>query len=314
MNPLRYYKTLRQYANVLSPGILLDCIWCRLRYGVITEQYFALNFHKKSGRERKTYVSRIYDDKLRAVINKVRPEEREALCNKYIFNRVFHDYIRREYLLTEESTEDEIRAFVDKHEKVLVKPLNLTQGKGIRLLTRADLSEEICADLASKGFLMEEYIRQHHLMAQYNADSVNSVRIMTLKDAKGRAHLLGACLRIGGKGSVVDNFHSGGICYPLDLEHGIVCAPGAGTHGVSDVVFHPSTQKCVLGFQVPHWELLCQTVLEASKLTALRVVGWDVAVTETGVMLIEANVSADFTVIQIAGGVKARVEEILKEG
>ena len=46
----------------------------------------------------------------------------------------------------------------------------------------------------------------------------------------------------------------------------------------------------MLGFQIPNWNVLLQEVEEAAKLLPqCRFIGWDVAITEMGIELIEGN-------------------------
>ena len=48
------------------------------------------------------------------------------------------------------------------------------------------------------------------------------------------------------------------------------------------------------GFQLPVWTEACQLAREAARLfLPLRFVGWDIALTETGPVLVEANWNSD---------------------
>ena len=46
----------------------------------------------------------------------------------------------------------------------------------------------------------------------------------------------------------------------------------------------------MIGLQIPHWDKILTTVQEAGKLLPnMRYIGWDIAVTEEGCEIIEAN-------------------------
>lgn len=93
-------------------------------------------------------------------------------------------------------------------------------------------------------------------------------------DGKGIPRILTASLRVGGKGSEVDNYHSGGIGYPIDVTTGIIKAAGADIMGVRHL-FHPATNVKVLGFQIPNWDGLVTFVFDAcTVIPTARLIAW----------------------------------------
>ena len=124
--------------------------------------------------------------------------------------------------------------------------------------------------------------------------SVNTVRVYSVLDRKGKAHILKAVLRAGVGDSVVDNFHSGGVIYPVNVEHGFIESYGERRVEKEGVFIHPGTDIVMLGFKIPHWELMKETVRKmAESLPQIRYIGWDMVITPDGVDLIEANDNAD---------------------
>ena len=103
----------------------------------------------------------------------------------------------------------------------------------------------------------------------------------------GTVHLLAAVLRIG-NGDVIDNFASGGMFTMLD-ESGVALYPGVDKQ--SNVYReHPVTGTPIVGFQVPMYD----RVLELTHRLARRTpeapyVGWDLAITPNGPVVIEGN-------------------------
>jgi hypothetical protein len=56
-------------------------------------------------------------------------------------------------------------------------------------------------------------------------------------------------------------------------------------------------------FVVPHWNLVRRTILKAAEsMLPLQTLGWDVVITETGVVLLEANDSWGIYVLQSGWG------------
>lgn len=63
---------------------------------------------------------------------------------------------------------------------------------------------------------------------------------------------------------------------------------------------HPKSQLSTLGFQIPHWDkVLALTEEAALRMEGIGMVGWDVAVTEDDVCLIEGNSEASYHIIQL---------------
>lgn len=312
MKTTAFVKKVQKHTS--SKAILLDCIWCRILYGIRPEQYFVLDMAMKSHRCRKQYISTATNDKLLKLLNSDQAD-RPNIGNKYLFNKKFAEFIYRDWLYCADADKNEIEEFMQKHPRVLMKLVGETQGKGIELIQgMEDLQRLGGADaLIQKKCLLEDFIVQHHELAAFNPDSVNTVRVYTLKDRNGKVYIFGAALRIGAPNNYVDNFHAGGCAYSIDVESGIVEAKGIRTVGKERVIFHPGTDKCVLGFRIPNWEKIEDTVIRAAEISNLRLLGWDVAVTEDGAELIEANNGADIDLAQFTHGVKDTVNAILKD-
>lgn len=58
-------------------------------------------------------------------------------------------------------------------------------------------------------------------------------------------------------------------------------------------MIHPGTDIVMLGFVIPHWDLMKETVCKmAESLPQIRYIGWDMVITPDGVDVIEANENA----------------------
>ena len=91
----------------------------------------------------------------------------------------------------------------------------------------------------------------------------------------------------------MDNFHSGGVGYPLDAEHGVVMAAGRAMTG-ERYLYHPGTGAKMIGFEVPEWDKLVAFVFKATQvIPSARMIAWDVAVLEDGFEMLEGNYNGD---------------------
>ena len=218
------------------------------------------------------------------------PADLALIANKELFNAYFKDFVRRDWLYLPDAPPEEVRAFFARHAQFLVKGNLTTQGAGIRKLDSAGLDPDaFLREHEGEALLLEEVIRQHPELDALNPSSVNTVRIVTAL-YKGHTLLVGGALRCGGAGSVVDNFSSGGVAYPLDMETGTVTGPGM-DHDGNRYDCHPATGARVTGFQVPFWEETVRAVRAAAGMVPkVGYIGWDVAITAEGPEFVEGNV------------------------
>lgn len=289
---------------VKAIGILIDFLICKKRYHVQFEEYRQYSFHKLRHSARKEYVTE-YD------VIKVMPElynkgdMRHTLDNKSVFNTFFGDLLGRDYCHV--SKEDEVRFldFVSAREKIIIKPTNSWCGHGVSKIAipaESDERKALFRNLISNygEFLAEECFVQHAQISKLNPDSVNTIRVISMVDAAGKVHIPFASIRIGRKGSAVDNFCAGGMAAAIDAASGIVVThafDGAG----NQYFVHPDSEVQIIGFQIPEWNELIKTITKAAeRIPTMRFIGWDVVVREDGkVCLIEGNSNPGARTLQL---------------
>ena len=163
--------------------------------------------------------------------------------------------------------------------------------------------EQVWQRLVKEDYIAESLLTQCDEMASLHPGSVHTVRALTIK-----GKLVSAVLRMGVGGAFVDNGCSGGIFAGLDVDTGIVTTQGADLKD-HRFLLHPTTGVTIPGFHVPQWEQVRATVEQAVKLAPDAVIiGWDVAITADGPVLIEGNAYPSVQIMQTAGleGMKRR--------
>ena len=187
-----------------------------------------------------------------------------------------------------------------------MKPMTGSGGHGIHIVNCAELDGGLYDYCKRKNAVAEELIVQHPVLSQIYSHSVNTIRVFTYN-----TKVIGAVLRIGQGGAKIDNASSGGIFAPIDITTGIVTS-GAFDFNLSEVlVVHPDTKKPIPGICIPYWGK-CKTMVEATStlLEGLPLIGWDVAITENGPILVEANCEPEIPLLQIPA--KYGIRNILK--
>lgn len=218
--------------------------------------------------------------------------EKEALASKARFLTVFAPDVRRAHVYAPEADFAAFCTFLDENDTFFLKPVGGTMGRGIERRRSAAIPDRAAFynDCRAQRLLLEASIRQHPALEALSPGCVNSVRVNAARGRGGRVRLIGACLKCGGQGAATDNFHTGGIAYPLELASGRVSGPGRNNTDLGDYTRHPASGAYLPGFQIPFWPELTACVRRAmDRVPGMGYVGWDIAVTPDGPELIEGN-------------------------
>lgn len=206
----------------------------------------------------------------------------------------YAEFVHRDWLVPAKAGEQAFVDFARKHESYIVKPR--TKGRGEGVYISHYISDDICKTefktLCEEDAIVEEVIRQHESQRALYPDSVNTIRYATVLTDDG-VLLLSPSMRIG-NGGVIDNFCKGGLSVMIDAETGKIETPGVDRmHNVYER--HPLTDTPLVGYQIPHWQLLKETVRKMALVDPEAVfVGWDIAVTPDGVDMVECNNNQGF--------------------
>jgi hypothetical protein len=143
------------------------------------------------------------------------------------------------------------------------------------------------------GYIIEHYLQQHPVLSDIHPNSVNTLRIW-LYQARGEVKIGGAFLRVGRKGSLVDNTSGGGIYCIVDLATGILQYAASAKNPLLQMSRHPDTDGQISGVQLPFWpECLKLAARAMQAFPHVNVAGVDVAIAVDGPKMIELNVKPD---------------------
>jgi hypothetical protein len=175
--------------------------------------------------------------------------------------------------------------------RAFAKPVDGRSGEGARIFDRAtdDLERFVAPP---RSYMFQPLIRQHPMLAEVHPGSVNPIRIDTLLRTDGTCVHSGAVLRMGVGGSITDATGTGGLMVPIDRETGQLGRLARSKPKYGNRLFerHPDTGVTFAAIRLPFWEEVLATVRQgALALRPLVSIGWDVALTEDGPLLIEAN-------------------------
>lgn len=168
---------LAERLHVSKYRLYWDAACCYVRYGVTPNEYVGFDFYKYNHFYRHLFYTARHSYYYEKRLNN--QKYRHFFDNKADFNRLFKDFVRRDWLFTKGKSEEELQRFIAQHEKIMVKPVGLSSGRGIHVLK----SGEALAEFTTGDYLLEDFIVQHPDMSQVNPSSVNSIRVYTMLSA-----------------------------------------------------------------------------------------------------------------------------------
>lgn len=204
------------------------------------------------------------------------------------------------------NTEDVIRLLEDVSNLVF-KPSAGTHGDGFYRFEYADgaylingktcSKEEIVTTINSQKsfYIITECLTMHDELRRFYPKSVNTIRVMVINSSGYEPKIMQTYMRIGSeKTGFTDNVGYGGICVSINKETGELYNPQTlKNHVYYDCPVHPDTNVPIAGI-VPCWQEMRKAVLEiAGYLKELEYLGFDVAITNEGIKVLEINIHQD---------------------
>ena len=152
---------------------------------------------------------------------------------------------------------------------------------------------DLYSEVIKSDFLFQETVIQHPALNKLNPFCLNTIRFDTFIDKEGKVDIISGYIRMSINKNHVDNISSGGCLVGIDLRTGRLKKEGYSTfsyYGVKLLSSHPITGTVFEDFEIPHFDKAKSLTREAARLIpGLRIVGWDVAIGESGPVLIEGN-------------------------
>lgn len=267
-----------------------DIIYCVFRYKAAYHDYIIFEFWKYNDKQRKTYFTRFKSKDFIMYMND--PSYSHIFDNKNEFNKVFKDYIGRDYVDLESATEDEIKKFFKSNDEIFCKPNSLSCGRGCMKVKTSDFKnfDEFLKFIKEKDFgTIEEVVKNHPDIDKIYPFAANTMRVITMIDQDGVPHCIYAVFKMGKDGRVVDNY---GLHGPINLETGEFMYPAHSGDTTEDKIYyeHPYSHIKLVGMKVPLYKEVIDCALKAAKVVPqIRYVGWDIAITPKGPAIIEGN-------------------------
>ena len=192
----------------------------------------------------------------------------------------------------------------------VIKPNMGSLGRGVNTYAKTNkgivddsgnlkTEQEIIKDIFNNrkirtdSFIVQERLKNHpEFLKLYPSDNLHNIRLMTLIKSSGKCNIFHGHLQIATDHHAASQQGNLRIKISLNdgsLDYGVLKDNDKG--GFEKVTRHPVTGQEFKDFKIPFWkEVLAFADEAAMKLLPLRTLGWDIAITEKGVVCIETNV------------------------
>lgn len=307
-----------------------------VRHGEVDEFYFAYGKDYLTRRQMREYVPYREFRIKRNLLNLTYPVNYICLLrDKDIFGRIMTSLripitrniaiIKQNRVLSEEGEvlHEDLEQFVRQNAPVFIKQVNGECGDGVFSVCCRDGALSVngrpCDSLSSKldgeaTYVVQPTLVQHPELSRLYPQAVNTLRIITVRNPEGEIEIFSTVLRVGVHGNQVDNWALGGLSFGVKEDGRLTdrgfYKPGHGTVQTS----HPDTHVVFGTFRIPFCREAKELCIKAhNALKGIHSIGWDVAITEHGPILIEGNDNWEISLIQVCnGGVRESFDRLFR--
>ena len=197
--------------------------------------------------------------------------------------------------------------------KVVIKPTNGLGGKDIKIVSSDTMLETL--NNCSRSCIAEEFINQHESINNIFSESVNTIRILTLKK-NNQIDIVHMILKVGRSSTKhLDNIGQGGISVDIDISSGTL---GKGytfyEFGHIEHTHHPDTNCKFYGKYIPYFNELKDLAISAHEMfPSFTLVGWDISITGNGPIIVEGNRIPDLSLHQIHEPLKNKLYDSITQ-
>ena len=275
--------------------LIADILASKLLYGVSPLEYFQFEFQNKSDKGKNEYFTDA--EKFIAFRPAYDFSKYELVRNKWNQYTTLKDLFARDCVLcandAADSSKEKFIDFLKKHPIFVFKPLRASCGNGVRIIDFEKLNiteDQLFGTLSKENGIADQQIIQDKRMECLHPGSVNTIRLVAVRDRNNnKNYYTQSLLRMGRGDAIIDNY-MGAIRARIDTNSGI--AYTLGLDGYNDYyVCQPDTGVQIVGFKVPEWNQLIEVADSAlCKIEDYaRYIGFDFALSEDGWKIVEIN-------------------------
>ena len=285
-NMNRILKKVAKVNNKSISYVRFDFLKTTLRYNIGYIDYMKGDYLNLKKEEKKDFLTTRNYYK---IINYLNDRNYQFICrDKILTNNIYKDFIGRDFIDLRKASFADFKSFLKDKDVVYAKLYNGFGGQGIdKVIVKdiRDLKKAYNNYKKNKQYLIEEEIKQHEYLNKINPFALNNVRVVSVI-ANNEVNIFEIVLRINdGRCDVISSY---------DLE-AILNEDGTlGGRMVDDELniydVHPKTGFDFKSIKIPYMKEVIELVKKAALVVPdIRLIGWDIAITPKGPVVIEAN-------------------------
>lgn len=291
-NNIRILKDIFRTTKKKKIQVIKEIIKYKKKYEINIEDYLSFQFYNMEEDQIATFFTYQMNNKL---IDKSNEKSKKYIFNdKELFDIIFDDYLGREWISNKSISYEEFAEFIENKEFLFYKKVNGSRGIGAKridiLAYNGDI-ERLYNDIKAldKG-IVEEHIVAHKDINKICDTGLSTIRVVTLNQ-NGKCKILHGVFMIINGDIVNCEVTGGGLSACINVHTGIVETDAVDIKR-NFYETHPISGEKIKGFQIPYWEEVVQLVNKIyDKVPGINYVGWDIAITEDGPIVIEGNAS-----------------------
>ncbi|GAB3037266.1 sugar-transfer associated ATP-grasp domain-containing protein [Bowmanella dokdonensis] len=335
---LREYLQIAQYCARVKQGLtllqLLKISWCRLKWGFGPVDYVLFGFADKPLSAPGSYLKKHELEILQKALNQ--EAFRPLVADKMNYHRICQQQglAAPEVLaVVQNSSLSDPQPFeqIKDAQGLLVRLQSWGEGQYIFKPAGGSHGEDIfCFRFAGQGlqdihgkeldptglmqklqlgrFVLQRYAAPHPALNDVMpGPGLGTLRLVTV-NREGQVELVIGCAKLPVGGNLIDNFNAGkslNLVSAINLDSGrLISTYGPDPLNEGNIRLftqHPQTQTKLSGYLLPNWQEIVSLVKRGAEVfNQLPTIGWDVALTTEGPLLIEANSLFDCDILQVA--------------
>ncbi len=163
-----------------------------------------------------------------------------------------------------------------------------------------------------EGYIFQTALVPHSDLRKRTGPAIGCLRLVTLRDAQGIAPLY-AVWKLPAPRAMSDNFwQDGSMLAQVDADGRTRRVVRGSGLSFEEITRHPVSEADLIGVQMPHWPQTLELTAKAHAIfPEFGCIGWDIALTEDGPVIIEANANSFHALYQLAFGQGARGPQLL---
>jgi hypothetical protein len=255
--------------------------------------YFNIYWEKRNRQLNETlYQSKIYQQQLFAEYNIPSVEVIATVKNNFIYNSEGAPITIIDLIAKYLEKDDDALFCKPEYGRGGAGIIHISQRNDEVLLNNKPVSiEKIMSFFRNdRRYVIQERFIQSEAMARINTSSVNTLRIYTqLKD--DRVVLPACILRMGVNNSFVDNLSQGGLMNLINVDDGSLSDYAKIKLEDKKYFEHPDSKYIFKNSNIDNWQEIKSQIIKYSYLfSECKDLGWDVAIGEKGIKVLEINI------------------------